>query len=469
MRNFARASAAVLLTTIAALGTIAMPASAEEPAAVSEADLTYFYKMPSPELAGRLVAHFDALRAAEQPGARPPLIGFFAAAFQRYPTDIDKMIPGSLSPQMLDLLAVSLHLAGQQAKAESLIGKLKARDVTVTDLAGMPASLQAVEATGPSEWDLLWGASFATGDPRFCTKILKRFADAANAGENADDLLRLVRDKEEGRASGWIVDKRGKDAARELIIDSTALWALNSNARQHAFVRTLVNEFVMAHRSEPAARALVALAGEYGHYALEKLVAVSEAVPGKPSVTINIRYFNQILDDLQRHAGSYPPHFEFPDDQPRAAHDVARISELLDPLMGNFSNNPPMLLRLAVLHSIGHHLDVPDSFPKAVAAFDKLLTLTPEDPQANYRYGSFLAVSTRKGEGIPFLEKARSLGVADADYFLGWSYYTVGNKAKAIENLEAYTKRVPGDARTAALLDAIRHDRVQVKETPGQP
>lgn len=202
MRNFARASAAVLLTTIAALGTIAMPASAEEPAALSEADLTYFYKMPSPELAGRLVAHFDALRAAEQPGARPPLIGFFAAAFQRYPTDIDKMIPGSLSPQMLDLLAVSLHVAGQRAKAESLIGKLKARDVTVTDLAGMPASLQAVEATGPSEWDLLWGASFATGDPRFCAKILKRFADTANAGENADDLLRLVRDKEEGRASG---------------------------------------------------------------------------------------------------------------------------------------------------------------------------------------------------------------------------------------------------------------------------
>jgi hypothetical protein len=81
---------------------------------------------------------------------------------------------------------------------------------------------------------------------------------------------------------------------------------------------------------------------------------------------------------------------------------------LLDPLTGNFSNNPPMLLRLAVLHSIGHHLDVPDSFPKAVAAFDKLLALTPEDPQA-------------------------------------------------------YPKRAPSDARTAALLDAIRHDRLQVR------
>lgn len=197
-RLLARASA-VLLTTTVLLGTMTIRALAAEPAPVSEADLTYFYKMPSPELAARLVAHFDALRTAENPGARPPLIGFFAAAFQRYPADLDRMIPGSLSPQMSDLLAVSLRLAGQQARAQALVEKLEAQDVGVTDPASTPSSLEAIEPAGPSEWDLLWGASFATGDPRFCSKILKRFAATANIGANADDLVHLVRDKEDGR------------------------------------------------------------------------------------------------------------------------------------------------------------------------------------------------------------------------------------------------------------------------------
>jgi hypothetical protein len=56
-----------------------------------------------------------------------------------------------------------------------------------------------------------------------------------------------------------------------------------------------------------------------------------------------------------------------------------------------------------------------------------------------------LAATTRKGEGIPYLDKAKSFGVVNADYWLGWSCVSVGEKTKAIENLENYTKRVPGD------------------------
>ena len=87
--------------------------------------------------------------------------------------------------------------------------------------------------------------------------------------------------------------------------------------------------------------------------------------------------------------------------------------------------------------------------------------VAPNDPQANYQYGAFLAATTKKGEGIPFLEKAKNLGVVNADYWLGLSYVSVGEKAKAIENLENYTKRVPGDQNAARILDAVRHDNVK--------
>ena len=59
------------------------------------------------------------------------------------------------------------------------------------------------------------------------------------------------------------------------------------------------------------------------------------------------------------------------------------------------------------------------------------------------------------------LEKAKSLGELNADYWLGWSYVTMGDKAKAIENLETYNKRVPGDQKAAQILDAVRNDKVK--------
>lgn len=458
MRTPSFASALLAAFLIGTLGSM----RGTESEAVSDADLTYFYKAPSPERVARLVAYFDALRAAEKPSTRPPLMGFFAAAFVRYPADIDKMIPDSVSPQMLGLLAVSLRLAGQQARAESLVGRLKSRDDEVPNLATIPSSLDAVEAIGPNEFDLLWGASFATGDSRYCSKILRHLAESLN-GDNVDDLVRLVTNRESGTDQQWIVEKRGKDKAIELVSLSTTLWALHSNAQQHPFVQVMVNEYVTAHPSEPAAKALLALAHQYGYYSLGKLVSAAESSPGQHTATINIAYFSQILDDLGRHAGSYPAHFEFAEDRPRAEKDVTTISNLLDPLTENFSKNPPMLLRLAILHAIGFNLDIPDSFPKAVVAFDKLLSLTPDDPQANYRYGSFLATTTKDGRAIPFLERARSLGVQEADYPLGFSYAVAGNKAKAIENLERYTKRVPTDERAKAMLDAIRNDRFDVK------
>jgi hypothetical protein len=279
----------------------------------------------------------------------------------------------------------------------------------------------------------------------------------------------VVRNMQSGADQQWLVEKRGKDATPELVIAATALWALHSNALQHQFVRGVVSDYIAAHPSEPAAKALSSLAREYGYYQIAKVVSVTERAPGKPSATVNIGFLTQVVDDLGRHAGNYPANFEFPDDRQRAVNDVTTISKMLDPLTDQFSNSAPMLLRLAVLHTIGFNLDVPDSFPAARTDFDKLLALTPEDPQANFRYGAFLAATTRKGEGIPYLEKARSLGAANADYWLGFSYEAVGNKAKAVENLEAYTKRVPDDVQASAVLDAIRNDKFEFKTLkPGE-
>jgi len=409
-------------------------AHAQDANATSEADITYFYRNPSVERVARIVSYLNTSALLDKPSAEPATIGFLAAAFDRYPKNIDAMIPQGLSARTQGVIALSLRLAGQETTA-----------------------------TGPNEFDMLWGASFATGDPRYASRILARFAAIANVDGNAEDMLTIARSFGAGADLHWVTDKHGADQARELIIGSSALWALQSNAEQHDFVRALVNDYIRAHPAEPAAKALLTLGREYGHYDIKQVISVAPGASGKPSVTVNIIYLSRIVDDLGRHAAVYPPHFESAEDRQRAERDVVAISALLDPISDKFSHNPVLLMRLALLHAFGHNLDVPGSAPKAVAAFTSLLNLAPDDPQANYRYGVFLASSTKSGEAIPLLEKAKSLGVADTDYWLGWSYAVAGNKAKAVENLESYTKRMPGDQNAAAILDAVRNDKFNIK------
>jgi tetratricopeptide (TPR) repeat protein len=137
---------------------------------------------------------------------------------------------------------------------------------------------------------------------------------------------------------------------------------------------------------------------------------------------------------------------------------------MLDTLLSGHAANPKLLLRVGVLNGAGHKLDIRGADKKAIAAFTASLSQTPDDPAANYLYGMFLAGTTKQAEAIPLLEKAKSLGIADADYTLGIVYSGIGNKDKALENLEHYAKRAPKDTNAPKLIDAIRNGRIEHKQ-----
>jgi hypothetical protein len=75
----------------------------------------------------------------------------------------------------------------------------------------------------------------------------------------------------------------------------------------------------------------------------------------------------------------------------------------------------------------------------------------------------FLATTTKIADAIPYLEKAKSLGVLAAEYPLGLAYSATGDRGKALENLENYSKRVPGDENVIKMIDAIRRGNIEIK------
>ena len=209
--------------------------------------------------------------------------------------------------------------------------------------------------------------------------------------------------------------------------------------------------------------AVLAHAKEYGHYDIRSIFSLTEAPGGQHSMTFNLPALDQILGDVGSHAELYPPHFDSGEDRQRAEQDVSEIAKLLDPLAGNFSANSEMLLRLGYLHTLGHNLDIAGSDKKAVDAFTALLARFPDVRRGNLRYGMFLATTTKVADAIPYLEKAKSLGVLAAEYTLGMAYAATGDRGKALDNLESYSKRVPGDENVVKIIDAIRTGNVEIK------
>lgn len=201
---------------------------------------------------------------------------------------------------------------------------------------------------------------------------------------------------------------------------------------------------------------------EYGNYDLRRIPTVSDSPSGK-KYGIDLKYLDQMLNDLALHAKNYPPQFDTPQDQHRAGQDIIKLSGLLDVLVNGPNPNPEFLRRAGFLHSMGYNLDIPGSGEKVAVIFKKLLTAVPSDPRGNYMYGKFLAEASRPKEALPYLETALSVGVIDAAYSLGLTYFILGDREKALQNLEDYRKMRPNDTVAAKIVDSIRSGKATIK------
>jgi hypothetical protein len=213
-------------------------AQAQTPPDTLGNEMKYFYKTPSTEAATKIVKAFGKPPYIGNTGSYPPLTGFLAAVFLKYPDNIDTIVAAEVDPRGLWSTAIALRLAGQEKKAEAISARMQAAELKPPALDKLPMSLEMVQAQTPSDFDVLWGASFATGDPRYCLKILEAFRSYANKDNNAGVLVVIEREIEKGSKGDlrWVRQKWGDAKTIELIYMATALWALRSNGAQHEFV-----------------------------------------------------------------------------------------------------------------------------------------------------------------------------------------------------------------------------------------
>lgn len=205
----------------------------------------------------------------------------------------------------------------------------------------------------------------------------------------------------------------------------------------------------------------MACATSYPGYDPQKILTVSENASGQKIYGLDMRYLDRMLGDLSRHAGRYPPSFDSTEQKQRAIQDLGALSGMLGLLLKDGKPNTQILFRSAIANRMGNNLDIPKAAEKAEQQFQTLLQAEPDAPQGNYQFGIFLAETGRVERSIPYLEKALSLGLEEANYSLGMAYLGINNREEALFRLNAYLKNNPTDRATQKLVQGIQASRLE--------
>jgi hypothetical protein len=255
-------SAAALCLTFLLIVNVANAQQAQAPPESIREPVLYFYKDPRPE---RLVG-FVQMFASQAPPDRwdpyPPIAGLLAFVFRANPDWIDRLIPAQLDAKTAPTIAAALRLAGNTAKLEGLRPHLEAAGtdrMLAHEFAGLPSRLEDLHISTATHLDLLWGASFASGNARYVQMIIDFLAQTANRSElvaldTAQVALVMAGGPQERMPK--LREKYGYEQGRQIILAATALWALQSNARQHEFIGQAARKYVYDRAGTHAAKAL---------------------------------------------------------------------------------------------------------------------------------------------------------------------------------------------------------------------
>jgi hypothetical protein len=128
--------------------------------------------------------------------------------------------------------------------------------------------LRQATATQPGTFDVLWAASFATGDPAYVRPIFDYYASvAAQDGVDIQDIVAFViaRGGANKEAIQAIAKKYPRETLQKVVFASSALWSLSSNAGQHKFVAAALARYLEAQPASPAAKGFVELRAALAH------------------------------------------------------------------------------------------------------------------------------------------------------------------------------------------------------------
>ncbi len=163
----------------------------------------------------------------------------------------------------------------------------------------------------------------------------------------------------------------------------------------------------------------------------------------------------------------YPPKFKNKKHKNKVVSKTQKIIEKLNQINIDELHNFDYLINIAYIYSMAHNLDLgTGQYSKDV--FERALSIEPDSKKGNYLFGMYL-VSTNKYffESEVYLKKALLLGEKDALFTLGLVEIKKGNNKNGLKYLEEYSKNNPNNHYVLKIIDAIKNDKIQFRNSDG--
>jgi hypothetical protein len=226
--------------------------------------MTNYYQNPQSTNVLGILKSIEQSGATKNPNALPPMFGFMAGLFIKYPDKIASFIPKDASSDIQLIVLNGLMLAGRRAE---LLEQGKTWGLDPQKLGALVSGrkpLLQINAANATDFDMCWGASFATGDARFVRKIYDAYVRyVENPWVDVNDVVTLadlVSRRGDAQAMRQLMD-RYQGAQKGIVITAAAaLWGLKSNANQHAFVAAFMKRMAAEKKSAKAVSGWVSFA-----------------------------------------------------------------------------------------------------------------------------------------------------------------------------------------------------------------
>lgn len=200
---------------------------------------------------------------------------------------------------------------------------------------------------------------------------------------------------------------------------------------------------------------------------LSDTVVTNTGADGKTTQALNVAVVDYFLQTISGRVDQYPIVFANNAEKVDVMDKLRRLTTLLSELDTGPSVNLDILRREAFAYGLAYDLDFPDAGRKANDLYQRLLQQTPDDPAANYLYGSLLASNDAlRAQSLPFLEKAVKLGVKKANYTLGVAYIAMDKDQQGLTCLQQYSTDFPDDQRAKSLIAAVKSGDIRRAQHP---
>ncbi len=187
-------------------------------------------------------------------------MGFLAGLFAKHPEKIETVTAMKLGRQTQFIVVEGLRMADRHDKAVATAQSWGwSQDQIATIRPGFP--LHRLRPDQQNSFDILWGASFATGDAIYVRPIYDYYAAVAAQSdiEVRDIVVVAVVIKAKSGSDNEVMPIFTKYPPGILVRvthAAEALWSLESNARQHKFVAAALDRYVKEQPAAPAAKGL---------------------------------------------------------------------------------------------------------------------------------------------------------------------------------------------------------------------